>query len=129
MRRRRSRVLSVVSRSCWHHCRDPTRGALGKPVVLNYRSGKRRITCASPQCPRHAPAGGRERRSSRFLVDVFGRFGVGDGGAEPIDLESFSVERDPLRPRLLSTRNLDALYDVACDCAFRIVQDRWADAC
>ena len=34
-----------------------------------------------------------------------------------------------LRPRLVSTRNLDPLYNVACTLqAFRVVQDRWPDA-
>src|SRR5207248_3889867 len=38
-------------------------------------------------------------------------------------------ERLPLRPSLVSTRNFDALYNVACTLrAFHIVQDRWPDA-
>src|SRR5258705_97574 len=66
-----------------------------------------------------------------WLVPVFGRFGI---GAEIIpnliDLERFRfLERDPLRPRLLSTRNFDGLYNVAATVrAFRLVQDRWPDA-
>ena len=47
-----------------------------------------------------------------------------------VDLERFRFrERNPLRPRLVSTRNFDALYNVATTIrAFKIVQDRWPDA-
>jgi glycosyltransferase involved in cell wall biosynthesis len=62
---------------------------------------------------------------SSFLVDVFRGFGI-DATIVPnvVDLERFKYrERDPLRPRILSTRNFDALYNVAATIrAFRIVQ-------
>jgi glycosyltransferase involved in cell wall biosynthesis len=106
--------------------------ALGKPVVLNYRSGE-----ADDHLRRSAVA----RRAlaavdlnvvpSRFLVEVFASFGI---SAEVIpnivDLDRFAFRaRDPLRPRLVSTRNFDALYNVACTLrAFRLVQDRWPEA-
>src|SRR5438876_2836068 len=47
-----------------------------------------------------------------------------------VDLDRFRFKaRGPLRPRLVSTRNFDALYNVACTIrAFRLVQDRWPDA-
>ena len=47
-----------------------------------------------------------------------------------VDPEAFAYrERTPLRPRLVSTRNFDALYNVATTIrAFRLVQDRWPDA-
>ena len=68
---------------------------------------------------------------SRFLVDVFREFDI-DASIIPniVDLERFRFrERDPLRPRLVSTRNFDALYNVATTIrAFKIVQDRWPDA-
>jgi len=106
--------------------------ALGKPVVLNYRSG---------EAPDHLQRSAIARRAiarvdanvvpSRFLVDVFGRFGI-DARIIPniVDLERFPFrERTPLRPRLVSTRNFDALYNVATTLrAFRIVQDRRPDA-
>jgi L-malate glycosyltransferase len=106
--------------------------ALGRPVVLNYRSG---------EAPDHLQHSAIARRSiaqvdlnivpSRFLVDVFGTFGI-DAAIVPniVDRDRFRYrERTPLRPRLVSTRNFDALYDVATTLrAFRIVQDRWADA-
>jgi len=106
--------------------------ALGRPTVLNYRSG---------EAPDHLSRSAIARRTiaradrnivpSQFLVDVFRRFGI---AAEIIpnivDLERFAFrERRPLRPRLVSTRNFDALYNVACTIrAFRLVQDRWPDA-
>jgi glycosyltransferase involved in cell wall biosynthesis len=105
---------------------------LGKPVVLNYRSGE-----APDHLNRSAVARAALARVDRnvvpsgFLVEVFGRFGI---SAEIIpnliDLERFRfLERDPLRPRLLSTRNFDGLYNVAATVrAFRLVQDRWPDA-
>src|SRR5262249_5903776 len=90
--------------------------ALGKPVVLNYRSG---------QAPGHLQRSAIARAAigradlnvvpSRFLVDVFRGFGI-DASIVPniVDLDRFRFrERDPLRPRLVSTRNFDALYNVA----------------
>lgn len=106
--------------------------ALGKPVVLNYRSGE-----APDHLQRSAIARTTIRQAdrnvvpSRFLVDVFRGFGI-DATIVPniVDMERFRFrERDPLRPRLVSTRNFDALYNVAATIrAFRIVQDRWPGA-
>jgi glycosyltransferase involved in cell wall biosynthesis len=104
----------------------------GKPVVLNYRSG---------EAPDHLQRSAIARRTirdvdknvvpSRFLVDVFNTFGI-DATVVPniVDLERFRFrERHPLRPRLLSTRNFDGLYNVAATIrAFKIVRDRWPDA-
>src|SRR5204863_1521436 len=47
-----------------------------------------------------------------------------------VDVDRFRFrDRNPLRPRLLSTRNFDALYNVAATIrAFRIVQHRRPDA-
>jgi L-malate glycosyltransferase len=106
--------------------------ALGKPVVLNYRSG---------EAPDHLQRSAIARTAiarvdmnvvpSRFLVDVFHGFGV-DARIIPniVDPERFRFrERDPLRPRLVSTRNFDALYNVTATVrAFAIVQKRWPEA-
>jgi L-malate glycosyltransferase len=106
--------------------------ALGRPVVLNYRSGEAPDHLKRSAIARRAIArADKNIVSSRFLLDVFGQFGI---GAEIIpnlvDLERFRFrERDPLRPRLLSTRNFESLYNVACTIrAFRLVQDRWPSA-
>src|SRR6185295_7975830 len=100
--------------------------------ILNYRSG---------EAPDHLRRSAVARRTiaqvdrnivpSQFLVDVFGQFGI-EAGIIPniVDLDRFRFrERVPLRPRLVSTRNFDELYNVACTIrAFRLVQDRWPDA-
>jgi glycosyltransferase involved in cell wall biosynthesis len=106
--------------------------ALGRPVVLNYRSGQAPDHLRRSAIARKAIAGvDRNVVPSSFLVGVFRDFGI-DATIVPniVDLERFKYcERHPLRPRLLSTRNFDALYNVAATIrAFRMVQDRWPDA-
>jgi L-malate glycosyltransferase len=68
---------------------------------------------------------------SRFLVEIFRAFGI-DASIIPniVDLDRFEFrERSPLRPRLVSTRNFDALYNVTTTIrAFALVQQRWPDA-
>jgi glycosyltransferase involved in cell wall biosynthesis len=105
---------------------------LGKPVVMNYRSGE-----APDHLQRSAIARAtlravdRNAVPSRFLRDVFARFGI-DADIIPniVDVERFAFRaREPLRPRLLSTRNFEALYNVACTLrTFRLVQDRYPEA-
>ncbi len=106
--------------------------AIGRPVVLNYHSGE------APDHLRRSALARTVLRSvdrivvpSPFLAEVFGRFGL-DAAVVPntIDTRRFAYrERRPLRPRILSTRNLDDPYNVACTLrAFRLVQDRWPDA-
>jgi glycosyltransferase involved in cell wall biosynthesis len=101
-------------------------------VILNYRSGQAPDHLRRSRIARAAIAKvDRTIVPSRFLVDVFSSFGL---GAVPVpnvvDLESFSFrERVPLRPRLLSTRNFEPLYNVACTLrAFGVVQERFPDA-
>jgi L-malate glycosyltransferase len=106
--------------------------ALGRPVVLNYHSGE-----APDHLSRSAIARAALARADRivvpspFLARVFRQFGL-DASVVPntIDLDRFAFrERDPLRPRILSTRNLDYPYNVACTLrAFRLIQDRRPDA-
>ena len=106
--------------------------ALGKPVVLNYRSGE-----APDHLRRSAVARWVLRRvdlnvvPSRFLRDVFASFGIKSAiVANTVNLQQFSYRvRNPLRPRLLSTRNFEPLYNVACTLrAFARVQERVPDA-
>ena len=106
--------------------------ALGRPVVLNYHSG---------EAPDHLKRSAIARRfmaqadsnvvPSQFLVEVLAGFGI-SATAIPntIDRERFRFrERNPLRPRLVSTRNLDYPYNVACTLrAFKIVQRHWPAA-
>jgi glycosyltransferase involved in cell wall biosynthesis len=102
-------------------------------VVLNYRSG---------QAPDHLRRSAIARSTlasvdmnvvpSRFLQDVFARFGIHGVTVIPniVDLDRFAFrERQPLRPKIISTRNFESLYNVACTIrAFRVVQDRWPEA-
>jgi len=105
---------------------------LGKPVVLNYRSG---------EAPDHLRRSAIARRvlarvdrnvvPSRFLQDVLAAFGIrADVIPNVIDLDRFKFRpRQPLSPRLLSTRNLEPLYNIACTLrAFAQVQARYPDA-
>ena len=105
---------------------------LGKPVIVNYRSGE-----APDHLRRSRLARAVLRRSdmnvvpSRFLAEVFARFGL-TARIVPntIDLSVFKYrERVPLRPHLLSTRNFEGLYNVACTLrAFARVQQRYPEA-
>ena len=105
---------------------------LGRPVLLNYRSGEAPDHLKRSATARDAIA--RVERSivpSRFLVDVFASFGL-DAVAIPnvVDLKRFAFrDRFPLRPRLLSTRNFESLYNVGCTLrAFKLVQKSWPNA-
>jgi L-malate glycosyltransferase len=106
--------------------------ALGRPVVLNYRSGEAPDHLRRSAIARAAVArADRNVVPSRFLKDVFASFGI-DAAEIPniVDLDRFRFRlRDPLRPRLLSTRNFEGLYNVACTLrAFRLVQQTRPDA-
>jgi glycosyltransferase involved in cell wall biosynthesis len=105
---------------------------LGKPVVLNYRSGEapdhlRRSAIA------RATLRGVDRNAvpSRFLHDVFASFGIRSHVVPNIvDMERFRFRRrERLRPRVLSTRNFETLYNVPCTLrAFRLLQDCYPGA-
>ncbi len=102
--------------------------ALRVPVVLNYRSGEAPDHLQRSRVARWALARvDRNVVPSRFLADVFRDFGI-DASIVPnvVDLDRFAFRiRDPLRPRLLSTRNFDPLYNVGCTIrAFQLVQRR-----
>jgi glycosyltransferase involved in cell wall biosynthesis len=105
---------------------------LGKPVVMNYRSG---------EAPDHLNRSGIARATlrsvdsnavpSRFLQDVFAGFGIrAEIVPNIVDVDRFAFRRrEPLTPHVLSTRNFESLYNVACTLrAFRIVQDRHPSA-
>ncbi len=106
--------------------------ALGKPVVLNYRSGEAPDHLRRSAIARWALARvDRNAVPSRFLRDVFAGFGITSTIVpNVVSLERFPYRtRLPLRPRLVSTRNLDELYNVACTLrAFRRIQDVHPDA-
>jgi glycosyltransferase involved in cell wall biosynthesis len=134
---RRADVVHVFSASYWSFLLSPLPAVLvarllGKPVVLNYRSGE-----APDHLRRSAVARTTLRRvdrnavPSRFLHDVFASFGIRSQVIPNIvDVERFRFRRrERLRPRLLSTRNFETLYNIPCTLrAFRLVQDRYPDA-
>ena len=106
--------------------------ALGRPVLLNYHSGE-----AADHLQRSVIARAALARvecnvvPSPFLAEVFARFGL-PATVVPniIDLDRFVFrERQPLRPRFLSTRNFGYPYNVACTLrAFRAIQSCRGDA-
>jgi glycosyltransferase involved in cell wall biosynthesis len=133
---RRADVVHVFSASYWSFLLAPLPAVVvarlaRRPILLNYRSGEApdhlqrsrvaRVTLRS--VPNVVP--------SRFLQEVFSSHAI-EARVIPniIDRERFKFRlRDPLRPRLLSTRNFEPLYNVACTLrAFARVQSRWPDA-
>ncbi len=101
---------------------------LGKPVIVHYHSGE------APDHLHRSPVArwtlkhvDRNVVPSAFLRDVFRTFGIrAQVVANTIDSGRFAYRvRDPLAPRLLSTRNFEPLYNVACTLrAFARVQSR-----
>jgi glycosyltransferase involved in cell wall biosynthesis len=105
---------------------------LGKPVIVHYHSGE-----APDHLRRSALARWTLRRvplnvvPSPFLQDVFAQFGIrATVVANTIDLQQFAYRpRNPLRPHVLSTRNFEPSYNVACTLrAFARVQARCPEA-
>lgn len=134
---RRADVVHVFSASYFSFLLAPLPAVivarlLGKPVVMNYRSGE-----APDHLKRSAIARGTLRHvdenavPSRFLHDVFAGFGIrSEIIPNIVDVERFRFRRrERLHPRVLSTRNFETLYNLPCTLrAFRIVQDRYPDA-
>jgi glycosyltransferase involved in cell wall biosynthesis len=106
--------------------------ALGKPVVLNYRSGEAPDHLRRSAIARWALSTvDRNAVPSRFLREVFAEFGIGSVIVpNVVALDRFPYRaRVPLRPRLLSTRNFDELYNLPCTLrAFRRIQQAYPDA-
>jgi L-malate glycosyltransferase len=102
------------------------------PVLINYHSGEAddhltRSTIARTILKRVSG----NAVPSKFLQDVFARHQISaEIVPNIIDVDRFAFRRrEPLRPAILSTRNFEPLYNVACTLrAFRVVQDRFPDA-
>jgi glycosyltransferase involved in cell wall biosynthesis len=134
---RRADVVHVFSASYFSFVLAPLPAVLiarlfGRPVLMNYRSGE-----APDHLERSAVARWTLRHAdqnvvpSRFLQVVFAAHGIAARIIpNTIDRERFSFRlREPLRPRLLSTRNFEPLYNVACTVrAFALVQGRYPEA-
>ena len=105
---------------------------LGKPVVMNYRSGEAPDHLKRSRVARATLRGVDQNAvPSRFLHDVFGAYGIrSEIIPNIVDLERFRFRRrEHLQPRLLSTRNFEPLYNLPCTLrAFRLIQDRYPEA-
>jgi glycosyltransferase involved in cell wall biosynthesis len=105
---------------------------LGRPVVLNYRSGEAPDHLARSAVARTVAARcDRVVVPSSFLREVFGEHGVAARVIpNTVDEATFAFRlRDPVQPNLVSTRNLEPLYNVACTLrVFQRVQARYPDA-
>ncbi len=134
---RRADVVHVFSASYWSFLLAPLPAvlvarSLGKPVVMNYRSGE-----APDHLQRSAIARSALRSVDRnvvpssFLQRVFADFNI-ESEVIPniLDLDRFAFrERRPLRPTIVSTRNFESLYNLPCTLrAFALVQQRFPDA-
>lgn len=105
----------------------------GKPVILNYHSGEApdhlRRSAVARFVMRHVVDA--NVVPSTFLRDVLLAFDIdADVVHNTIDLRQFVYRsRDPLRPRLVSTRNFEPLYNVACVLrAFAKIEAHYPDA-
>ena len=134
---RRADVVHVFSASYFSFLLAPLPAVLvaklfGKPVVMNYRSGE-----APDHLQRSAIARWtlkwveRNAVPSAFLNGVFASFGItSEVIPNIVDMDRFAFRRrEPLAPRILSTRNFESHYNVACTLrAFHIVQMHRPDA-
>lgn len=135
---RRAQVVHVFAASHWSFLISPVPAMLvakllGKRVILNYHSGE-----AEGHLARCSRATHRLLRladeivvPSEFLREVFARHGY-RARVIPnvVDLSQFRFrERLPLRPRLLSTRNLEPHYGVDMTLrAFSVLKARFPGA-
>jgi L-malate glycosyltransferase len=106
---------------------------LRRPVVLNYHSGEAPDHLRGSALARHVMKRwvARVVVPSPFLREVFAFSGI-DAEVVPntVDVTRFAYRvRDPMRPRLISTRNFEPLYNVPCTLrAFARVQARYPEA-
>lgn len=105
---------------------------LNRPVLLNYHSGEAPDHLKRSRVARSALASvDRIVVPSTFLSGVFRSFGL-DAEVIPnlVDRSAFAFRlRDPLRPRFVSTRNLEPMYNVGCTLrAFGRIQAQHPDA-
>ncbi|MFL5615337.1 MAG: glycosyltransferase family 4 protein [Gemmatimonadaceae bacterium] len=134
---RRADVVHAFSASYYSFLLAPLPALLvsrlfGRAAIIHYHSG---------EAPDHLRRSGIARAAlgrtdanvvpSSFLGAIFARFGLhAEIIPNVIDLTQFRfAPRRPLRPRLISTRNFEQLYNVGCTLrAFAAVQARCPDA-
>lgn len=134
---RKADVVHVFSASYFSFLLAPLPAVLiaklyGKPVVMNYRSGEAPDHLQrSPIARQTLRAVDRNAVPSRFLHEVFGRFGIrSEIIPNIVDVDRFAFRRRvPLRPNIVSTRNFEDLYNISCTLrTFQRVQQRWPEA-
>jgi glycosyltransferase involved in cell wall biosynthesis len=106
---------------------------LGRPVILNYHSGEAAGHLRKSAIARAAMRSWVDLNvvPSPFLREVLAGFGIdAQVVANTIDIGDFTYRpRQPLAPRLLSTRNLEPVYNLPCTLrAFARVQARYPEA-
>jgi L-malate glycosyltransferase len=128
---RRVDAVHVFSASYWSFLLAPLPAVivarlLGRPVLVNYRSGEAPDHLRRSAIARYTlRSADRNIVPSRFLQEIFAKHAI---AAEIIpniiDTTRFGFRpREHVQPRLLSTRNFEPLYDVASTLrAFGIVQ-------
>ena len=105
----------------------------GKKVILNYHSGEAEdhLRCWPRTSVPIIRLADDLIVPSRYLIDVFGKFGLRAYAiSNIIDVERFKFRaRQPLRAIFLSNRNLYPLYNVACILrAFARIQEKFPEA-
>jgi glycosyltransferase involved in cell wall biosynthesis len=134
---RHADVVHVFSASYFSFILAPLPAVLvarlyGKPVVMNYRSGEAPDHLRRSWVARAVLRGvDRNAVPSRFLQEVFATFGIpSEIVPNIVDVDRFAFRRrSPLAPKILSTRNFEGLYNVACTLrAFQLVQREHPDA-
>ncbi|HEX7123915.1 MAG TPA: glycosyltransferase family 4 protein [Gemmatimonadaceae bacterium] len=135
---RRADVVHAFSASYWSFLLAPLPAilvarALGRPVVLNYRSGEAddHLRRWRPTVVPFARMASRIVVPSDYLVGVFRDHDLAAVAIPNIvDTSRFRFrQRSQPRPRFFSNRNLEPMYNVACVLrAFSIIQQRHGDA-
>jgi glycosyltransferase involved in cell wall biosynthesis len=131
-------VIHVFSASYLSFVLSPTPAILiaklyGKKVMLNYRSGEAldHLTRWERTALPVIRLADKVVVPSGYLVEVFGQFGIrAEAIANTVDLTRFKFRnRAPLRPVILSNRNLESLYNVESILhAFALIQIRASEA-
>ena len=106
---------------------------LNRPVVLNYHSGEAPDHLRRSAIARHVLGKWVDANvvPSSFLREVLASFDISAIVVpNTVDLSRFAYRvREPLRPRLISTRQLEPLYNVSCTLrAFARIQARYPEA-
>jgi L-malate glycosyltransferase len=135
---RRADIVHIFSASYWSFLLAPLPAILvarllGRVTVLNYHSGEAPDHLRRSALARHVIRHWVDQVvvPSTFLRDVFASFEIAARVVpNTMDVRQFAYRvREPLRPRLLCTRNLEPIYNVACVVrAFARVQQRYPEA-